>query len=177
MTDGSKIGFLIVRNRRVAVPHNILADGPGYHKLKKRVGPARGASPAGKPQPPERVAADPGAGDPPVNIEISDTECPLCFLDMGRRSRKNAPGQPVIAVDSKRDPFPEAFGLQNGENRTEDLFVCQNMLWTDPGKNRGTGIIPSRLPDLFRNLPVQEKRAFLQPPPDIPPGSSPVPAG
>ena len=43
----------------------------------------------------------------------------------------------------------------------------QNMRRSDPGKDRGHYIIPSSLPELFRNLPVQKTLPFLPSPFDI----------
>ena len=86
------------------MPHDILADRAGCHKLEKGIGTARGASPAGEPETPERVAPNPGARDPPVNVEVSDAKSLFGFLDMGERARKDASGQPVVAVDGKETP-------------------------------------------------------------------------
>src|SRR5437870_1431949 len=79
--------------RREASAERILATAAGIDEVEEvflaaRLGPA-----AGHPKAAEGLAADEGAGDAPVDVEVADAEVALGLLDMGGFAGEDAAGE------------------------------------------------------------------------------------
>ena len=73
----------------------VFRNSPGLKKLQQVIWTAGFGAYAGELKATEWLSFDNGAGDTAVDVEITHAKFSPCFVDMGRRTRENTPGQRI----------------------------------------------------------------------------------
>src|SRR6516165_4822621 len=103
----------IFRRGREAAPHGVFCNSPRQDKLQQIIRPARLGADAGQLEAAERLAVNQGAGDLPINIQISDAKLTANLANIGRAAGIQAAGQRVLGAIGRRKGLIQVAHLDN----------------------------------------------------------------
>lgn len=78
-----------------------------------------------RPRPPKGLAADDGAGDAPVDVDVAGAQLARRPPDGDGASGQDPRRQGVLGVVGQRQRLVETGGGEDAEHRPEDLLACQ----------------------------------------------------
>jgi hypothetical protein len=90
-------------------------------------------------------------------IQVSHVEPLARHLEMSRTARIDATGQCILGRIGEAKRLFERAGLQDGEDRSEDFFLCDPSRGSDIGKDRRPDI-PARLCDTASTITSRPPR-------------------
>ena len=115
--------------------HRVLGDRAADDELEQVIRPARLVSDSGHPKSAKGLPADQRAGDRAVDVQVSNHEFAADAVEVGRTSRKDAPGEGVFGSVGDFQRFVQVFGTHDRQDGAENLFLCDSGGWRDVGEN------------------------------------------
>lgn len=109
--------------RRKPAPQAVLGDDARKQKVPQIFAAAGLCSASAHPETAERLPANKGPGDRPIDVKVATDQFVPDALDIHRAARVTAAGQRELAVVCHRQRFLEIPGPGDRQHRTEDFFT------------------------------------------------------
>jgi len=125
-----------------AAAEGVFGEDAGVGELEEVVGAASLGAHAGEAEAAEGLAADEGAGDATVEVEVADAELCAGAGEVGGAAGEEAAGELVGGIVGELEGVVEVFGAEDGEDGAEDFIACDAVGGEDVGEHVRRDTLP-----------------------------------